>query len=644
MVTDWIAVTRVKIVDAEKLYPKGLDWELKPGINTIIGGTALGKTTLVYALQFGVFDKMVLNTGDRIEREFFVDRLTNRSPNEVRARPPTVEVHFEVAGSEFVIKRNLLTGAQIEATCDQRAINSREYIERLCEKTGLKDDYEALKALQSYLLFFGESRFLLAWENLIQNEILNLLLSDHSTYERLAKLWDEVESADSEARNISAQASRLEKDLERLEATSDIQARERQLQVFIERRKVAETHVENIQQQLKSEMEILQKQNRDVAGAYASFHDKLDVFEADIEGEFDDELLAAAEATPTIASIRRALEDFYQRPNERTCPSCGRPKLSPAVAELARVAAEHARSGHCIVCSKELATTRSTKRGRAARIKATDESANQLQQAIFKREQTRNRLDALRSEHSEATQNLANARAAEITFLNKHQRSGTELLTVTVDQMRKRQRNAEQRRNRRASMLRKELSITNAAFGKIQTGITKAFKKYATLYLDEKCDVAFLDEHALPSKKGPQIKPPHAAFFPVVSGEIRQSAQALSDAQRSFVDLAFRMAVIDVWHQQTANTMTMVIETPEGAVDIAYMDRVAMMLRTFAAQGHTLIITTNLNNDVFLPALLSGYKKVERPARILNLLEEGRPRKVQKDHGDYFERILTEVS
>ena len=88
----------------------------------------------------------------------------------------------------------------------------------------------------------------------------------------------------------------------------------------------------------------------------------------------------------------------------------------------------------------------------------------------------------------------------------------------------------------------------------------------------------------------------------------------------------------------------MIVETPEGAVDLAYMERVADMLRTFSRQGHTLIVTTNLNNDVFLPELLSAHRKEDRKKRILNLLELGRPRKVQKEHSKRFEAILRSVA
>lgn len=238
---------------------------------------------------------------------------------------------------------------------------------------------------------------------------------------------------------------------------------------------------------------------------------------------------------------------------------------------------------------------------------------------------------------------LAEAQAAEAKFLKDHPEITVHPLRVAISELRKRQKIAETERDQKATQLGRQLAETNTAFESIQSDITQAFKKFASLYLDEPCDVELLKEGNLPGRKGPQVKAPHAAFFPIISGHRRPSAQALSDAQRSFVDLAFRMAIVEVWRQRTGKTMTMIVETPEGAIDIAYMERVASMLRTFAAQGHTLLITTNLNNDIFLPALLAGYPKRERTNRILNLINLGRPRKVQKTHNEQFEKILQAV-
>jgi hypothetical protein len=59
--------------------------------------------------------------------------------------------------------------------------------------------------------------------------------------------------------------------------------------------------------------------------------------------------------------------------------------------------------------------------------------------------------------------------------------------------------------------------------------------------------------------------------------------------------------------------------------------------------GHTLVITTNLNNEIFLPELMAVWPKAERAEHILNLLQEGNPRPVQISHKGRFNDILKTV-
>src|ERR1039458_7715653 len=155
MITDWINVTRVSINGAERLYPQNIDWAIEPGVNAVIGGTALGKTTLVYALQFGIFGKMVVDVGERIEREFFKERLTKRSGKKLQKSPPFVRVEFLAGGSVFVLERNLLTGGFIEITCDGATLKTNRYEELIAEKVGVPGDFPSLAQLQGHLLFVG---------------------------------------------------------------------------------------------------------------------------------------------------------------------------------------------------------------------------------------------------------------------------------------------------------------------------------------------------------------------------------------------------------------------------------------------------------------------------------------------------------
>ncbi|MBX3738190.1 MAG: AAA family ATPase [Candidatus Didemnitutus sp.] len=648
MLTDWLNITRVKVEGAERLYPNGIDWHLTPGVNAIVGGTGLGKTTLVYATQFAIFGKLIVE-GDRIEKDFFKDRLTKRTGATLTKNPPCVHVEFKIGATEFVIERNLLTGALVTATCNGAALKSTQLEQTLATSVGLATDFEGALRLQEHLFFFGEGRYLLAWQNLVQHELVNLLMSDHASYALLAELWEKVESADSDARNISAQAHRFEKDLKDLKKLTEkptaALARRSAENQRVMNKKELDDGLAAVRKRLAADTRHEEDLAKRIAAAHARFHQQLSTVEAQQGTDMDEAVLAAALADPTVASVRRALADFYRAPDERGCPCCGRTGLDLAVTEFAAVAAANARNGSCVVCSKALPAERA--KGGVAGAAGSHEAnqrAEALQALLFEREQTRSRLAALREEEARITAAVAQAQEDELESMRKNPASVAHSMEIAIKQMREREKQARERCKKHMVTLKKELAKTNAVFSKISEDIAEAFKKYAKLYLDEPCDVAFLGEGDVPGKRGPQVKAPHSAFYPVISGETRPSAQALSDAQRSFVDLAFRMAVVEVWHKQTHKTVTLFVETPEGAVDIAYMERVAKMLRTFGEQGHTMVITTNLNNDIFLPEVMASRAKADRSSHVLNLLAEGSPRPVQKAQQSRFDRILKLVA
>jgi DNA repair exonuclease SbcCD ATPase subunit len=645
MLSDWIIINSIRVSNAERLYPDGLDWNLKSGVNTIVGGTGLGKTTLVFALQYCIFDKLIATAGLRIEREFFKDRLTARSEDDVKGNPPDIEVTFSLGDSIFTVKRNLLTGAVIRATCDNIALKATEYQKTVADKIVGISTFQDLGYLQSHLLFFGDNRYLLAWDNRQQNELLNFLFSDQETYQRLTELWEQIESLDSEARNNSAQASRMEKDVETASKSSNVRELQRrnQLSTIIERRNQLNNRATELTDAIVADERILVTEQQKATSAYEDFHSKLEILENDTDIDLDEGLLAEATAgSPTTASLRRSLEDFLKAPNSRSCPCCGVPGIAPEIARLIVASVEAIRDGRCVVCSKDTLPQPATHvpQRESAADGLVRSSAAELQQILFQIEQTKSRLDANRSARSEAAIALSRVQSEEVRFLDANPPPAFDALKIAISELRKRQRSAERKRDSRLLKVRRELSKTNRKFEEIESDIATSFTKYATLYLDEPCTVELLTEKSLPGKKGPQVKAPHSAFYPVVSGQLRTSPQSLSEAQRSFIDLAFRMAIIEVWHKRTDKTVTMIIETPEGTVDIAYMERVATMLRTFGKQGHTLLVTTNLSNDIFLPELLAVYPLTDRDSRILNLIELGNPRRVQIRHKPDFNRIL----
>jgi hypothetical protein len=87
-------------------------------------------------------------------------------------------------------------------------------------------------------------------------------------------------------------------------------------------------------------------------------------------------------------------------------------------------------------------------------------------------------------------------------------------------------------------------------------------------------------------------------------GTPRREVFQLSESQRFFIDIALRMALLK-FTSPTERTACLLIDTPEGALDIAYEKRAGDMFARFVLDGFTLIFTANINASQLLLALAS---------------------------------------
>jgi hypothetical protein len=91
----------------------------------------------------------------------------------------------------------------------------------------------------------------------------------------------------------------------------------------------------------------------------------------------------------------------------------------------------------------------------------------------------------------------------------------------------------------------------------------------------------------------------------------RLTSDNVSESQKEFLDLAFRMTLLDMACSDGATTL--VIETPEASLDSWFMLRAAALMRQFAPANsgpvRNLIATSNLNGTAMIPALLGRVGK-----------------------------------
>lgn len=158
---------------------------------------------------------------------------------------------------------------------------------------------------------------------------------------------------------------------------------------------------------------------------------------------------------------------------------------------------------------------------------------------------------------------------------------------------------------------------------------------YAEAFLQEKVEVHFgaQDKVKIATGAGQVGMPSFSIRMTSSTHEIpkeRLTSENVSESQKEFLDLAFRMTLLDMVCADGGTTL--VIETPEASLDSWFMLRAAALMRQFAPAGagpvRNLIATSNLNGTAMIPALLGRVGK------------DGQPRRAAKTSGAQFVDLL----
>ena len=121
----------------------------------------------------------------------------------------------------------------------------------------------------------------------------------------------------------------------------------------------------------------------------------------------------------------------------------------------------------------------------------------------------------------------------------------------------------------------------------------------------------------------------------------RDNEFELSESQRFFIDIALRMAIVTFVCKQTKASTSMLIDTPEGSLDIAYETNAGSMFYEYVAENQKMIITANLNSSGLIQTLATKTKldKFE----LISMLKWAKLSSVQNTHFELFEKSISVI-
>jgi hypothetical protein len=133
-------------------------------------------------------------------------------------------------------------------------------------------------------------------------------------------------------------------------------------------------------------------------------------------------------------------------------------------------------------------------------------------------------------------------------------------------------------------------------------------------------------------------------FVPEFDETLRETPDSCSEAQRFFLDIAFRMALLDYASAKPGTPATFLCETPETALDMSYVDNVVEMFAGFAKGGHTILLTANVQRAGIAEELMKKVRKPQRRHRVLNLLDIGQLTEVHKRNMKILRKTVRAVT
>ena len=609
------------------LYPNGLDYtfEFVKGANLVLGGNGMGKTTFVNIIRFailGLYKKPFGYTrtyqGNIIEkRQLFPQKyFSSRMDDSVRTdTSPTVSISMKINNIRVELTRDLssitLTKLKvdgIEVLGDLINQFSYEKLSDIEKKDTLPYKYENIIKNNTNLefddliffvnevLFFGEDHKTILWNDEgffpdVQSELFNKYFNDPDLDKKRQEAIRKAKYFDSLSRHISEDIRAINKVLSKMKeapVTDHSTNKENIAFTLIDlKAELARmnTKLETIQKERVSKSQHISLLQNDINKISLSVNDK-DKQLTQIEEELNSHIWE------TVHPLYHIFIKNIQL--NHVCPMCSHPN-----GELVeRVTNEQ---NNCFVCGTPISTNTDTDiilRKQFEEIsverKSLYQSINSKKQKIQNIEQEIINLDSefsnIESRKREIQQNIR-----ELEYENVMSDNSQNSIQPFLDEVNSLTQQKEYYQKQRDEQYDIVTSISNEIEDIITANVqafSSIFSQYAGKFLGVPCELTYMK----------QVRDSNKRFYPIIDGKVRFYEEEMSESQRFFVDHSFRMSILTFFYKTPS---FYIVETPDSSLDISYERNAASVFAEFLKKPNSLIITSNLNNSLFIEHLLN---------------------------------------
>jgi len=630
------------------LFPNGLDfkYDFIEGVNLIIGGNGIGKTTLVHLIKYGLIGlyKKELEVKRRLEARiekranlpynFFSNRMDHTYPeNEDSEVVFTFNIgskEFEVTRGvyEIILKKVVISENGNSRKLEGKLVSQREYDELTrYERTSKKikdtlqfkyedevtkasnlSDFNSLIFFANEILTFGESRRTILWDSEIQSKLSSKYFNDPLLDKRKEESERDAKYYDSLGRHKSEEIKAINRVIKKITETDEPDKNIKNVLKGIEK--------------VKNDIEAFEKNLDDIHKERSQLDVNLNIKHSDlnrVRKKLDEaQENRRAEEIKFYTDLWKKLNPKYEIylkfiHNEQDCPLCNNALTKEVSNRIIK------NENCCMLCQsqigEDLKETESLLKIKTninklfsqrrsieteivniqERLKDLDYKFNKITVELNKAQSELRRLEyGLQKKDKEKASFELKAMAEQITKLEKEKNE-----------------NHEKSRMFKAKAGKIEAKLDNERI-KITKDLSGIFSDLAQQFLGVDCKLIYDDFKDGMGKR----------YVPVIDEMVRKQEEELSESQRFFIDQAFRMSLLNFFYTEPA---FFICETPDSSLDISYEENAAKIFLEYLKLPNSLIITSNLNNSGFLDYIVKNANNIQ----VVNLLDIGRQSNIQ---------------
>ena len=621
-------ITEVRLFNYEPLLKQDLKLSITEGCFLILGGNGLGKTTILQSIVYCIAGPL----DGSIESEKRQRWDSNYFRGRINSEAAYVEVDF-ILGEQKISVRRGFNNAIIRAVKfgDNEWVTDhdkrQEYYEECVLAVGNYRTFEDFRYIIHKLIYLPEIRPNLAWDKDAQTRIFMTLCSDIIDEKIFRDNRKRLKETDSKKRKLHWD---LEKARENLATIANYNENE-----VVEE----EEEIEDVSSEVYDAEELVEKLKN--ASELRRWHQK-EISE--LQKKLSAVTLEAERLNEKVSQLSESfiLENISEIENKevtlalhklislRLCPACGNkaPRLQLQAKKLMIDSCPLCGERHEIISSSDLSIIHSQLSDVLKKKTDIERDILNCSELLAQAEAEERALQAIYDQYRLSVPILTLTKCDELPGKKEELQYEFERLNNLHNEFVL--RCIDMTRDLEAEYTRFHQNAGN----RIQR-LSELYQTYASAFLGKECNLEQVeaDDRLLDL----------SLFVPKFDDKERNRSSECSEAQRFFLDIAFRMSIIHLASEQAGSAVSFICETPENALDMSYIDNVASMFQNFSKDGRSIILTANLQPGSVAKPILEGVSSRNKEKHYINLLEYGNLSEVQIRKLPQLTQVLKEI-